>query len=263
MGLWDRTVAFLLSWWNVLCVLWARRFYVRAVLTFLALPVGVAGALVLFWTLFGLAFGFLALHWADMALFVGVPVCFFSWLATRKPKGTDDDKKPVRPSDALVIERAKQGLVALAEIVFAVLRDLAEFMPIVSPRDLSGLYCPRKSACIWVKDGVAIISMMVYFKQGFSDKEFNRKQFVEAFNLRMGQRLDARDLPNLPNPVFYDSKNNPHTSIQAIDCTPCGEYLKLEIVRVNEEAVALIESIELAKSDDDGAPPAPPVSPYF
>lgn len=258
MGLWDKTAAFLLSWWNVLSVLWARRFYVRAVLVFLALPVGVAGALVLFWTLFGLAVGFLALHWADIALLVGVPVCFFSWLATHKPREKVEEKKPLPLPDTLVIERAKQGLVVLAEIVCAVLRDLAEFMPIVRPSSLSGLYCPNKSTCIRVKDGVAIISMMVHITG-----EINSKQFVESFNLHMGQRLDARDLPGQPDAVFYDSKNDPHTSIQAIGCTSCGDYLKLDIVRVNEKAVALIEAIELAKTDDGGVPPATPSSPYF
>lgn len=261
MGLWDRTVAFLLSWWNVLCVLWARRFYVRAVLTFLALPVGVAGALVLFWTLFGLAVGFLALHWADIAIVLGVPVCLAYWLATRK-KEAKPATLPTDP-DALVIGRAMQGLVSLAEIVFAVLQDLAEFMPIVSPSSLSKLYCPTKSQCVEARSGVAVISFMAYFKTENSGKPFDDKEFVEMFNLRMAQRLDARDLPGQPDPLFYDSKNNPHTSIQAIGCFPCGKFLKLDVVRVNEKAVELIESIELAKSDDDGAPPAPPVSPYF
>ena len=262
MELWERTAAFLTSWWNVLCVLWARHFYVRAVLTFLALPVGIAGALVLFWTLFGLAVGFLALHWADIALLVGVPVCFFSWLATRKKEKIAPPPPPMT-SDALILERAKQGLVALAEIVCAVLQDLAEYMPIVRPGSLSKLYCPTKSQCIEVSNGVAVISFMVYFNADNSGKPFDSKEFVEMFNLRMGQRLDARDLPGQPAPLFYDSRNNPHTSIQAIGCFPCGKYLKLDVVRVNEKAVELIEAIELAKTDDDGAPPAPPVSPYF
>lgn len=257
MAFWLWLKAFYMSYYNTVYALWERRFYVRTVLVLLALPVGIAGALVLFWTLFGLAFGFLALHWADIALIVGVPVCFFSWLSTRKKEA-----KPVTitstPPDALVLERAKQGLVALAEIVCAVLQDMAEYTPIVRPGSLSGLYCPNKSHCIRIKDHVAIISMMVYYKG-----EINSKQFTEMFNLRLSQRLDARDLPNLPDAVFSDAHNNPHTSIQAIGCLPCGDYLKLDVVRVNEEAVALIDAIMLAKTDDDNTPPAPPVSPYF
>ena len=249
--------ALILSYCETVSTLWERRFYVRAVLVVVALPVGLVGALVLFWTLFSLAFGFLVLHWAEIALFVGVPVCFFSWLSTRKPKDKGPIKKPPLP-DKLVLEQAKQGLVALAEIVCAVLRDLAEFTPIVRPSGLGGLYCPNKSNCIQVKDGVAIVSMMVYYTG-----EIDTEEFKNLFNLRLCQRLDARDLPNLPDAVFYDSKNNPHTSIQAIGCEPFGKFLKLEIIRVNEAAVAFLEAKELAKTDDDGAPPAPPASPYF
>lgn len=262
MAFWLWLKDFFIGWCDLLDVLWGRRFYVRCVLVLLALPVGAVGAVVLFWTLFGLVFGFLALHWADIALIVGVPVCFFSWLATRKKEKIVPPSTPTT-SDALILEQAKQGLVALAEIVCAVLQDLAEYMPIVRPGSLSKLYCPTKSQCVEARSGLAVVSFMVYFNAENSGKPFDDKEFVEMFNLRMGQRLDARDLPGQPDPLFYDSRNNPHTSIQAIGCFPCGKYLKLDVVRVNEKAVELIEAIERAKTDDDGAPPAPPVSPYF
>ena len=190
-------------------------------------------------------------NWVLLPLLGGI--CLYSLFVGKKEAPTT----PVT-ENPLLLEHAKQGLVSLVEIVFAVLRDMAAYLSIVSPGSLSELYCPNKSSCIRIVNGVAVVSVMVHYTG-----EVNPSEFLEMFNLRLSQRLDARDLPNLPAPVFYDSKNIPHTSIQAIGVTDCGGYLKLDVVRVTEEAVALIDAIAIAKTNQENTPSAPPVNPYF
>lgn len=153
----------------------------------------------------------------------------------------------VSPDDAVVMKNAKAGLEVLLDHIFIVSESLAEQTEIYAPRTLGELAYPDKTRCITIEDGVAVVTVRLDYAG-----EIVPAQFLERFNDRMAQKLNSGELRDKPPAVFTDKDNTPHTSIQAIRCVPvqAQRYIRLEVIRVNQTAVALLDKIARANAPE-------------
>lgn len=162
--------------------------------------------------------------------------------------GKSRDNKTDKPSDAVVLKHAKQGLDNLLDILLVVGENLERqtygTYTIQCPKTKGQLAYPHKNRCITVKDGVASITVAFYYTG-----EVDKDHFKGRANDCIGQMLNAYELPSRPNPVFYDKDNVPHTSIQAIHADIVGDRIILEVIRVTQEAIPLLDELDRAEGD--------------
>ncbi len=132
----------------------------------------------------------------------------------------------VSPSDDIAMKYAKQGRDNLLDIILAVGESLEKQITgaytIQCPMSKGQLAYPHINRCIKVQNGVA--STMVAFPY---TGEIDKNQFMERFNDRMCQMLNANELPGRPSSVFTGTDNVPRTSIQAIHADVVGERVIL------------------------------------
>lgn len=172
-------------------------------------------------------------------IFSGILLMWTIFYACKQEKGLD--KKNTRKPDAVVLKHARQGRAALLDHIMLVAESLSEQTEIYSPRSRGELAYPSVSKCITIENGVAVFTVRLRYED-----EITPSKFLERFNDRMAQKLDSGELWGNPPAVFYDKDNTPHTAIQAIRCVPIpGEKcVRLDVVRVNEAALALIDEVE-------------------
>ncbi len=151
------------------------------------------------------------------------------------------------PADAVVMKHAKEGRNALLDYISIVCESLAEQTEIYSPGARDELAYPSLNRCIHMEKGVAVVSVQLHY-----EGEIDPAQFKERFNERMGQKLDSGEFSGKPPALFYDKDNTPHTAIQAIRCVPFKgkKYIRLDVVRVNEAALALMDEVERERQSD-------------
>lgn len=161
----------------------------------------------------------------------------------------------VPPTDTVIMKHAIQGRDNLLDIILVVGESLEQQLTgiytIQCPKSRGQLAYPHINRCITVKDGVASVAVAFPYT-GEADKD----HFKEHFNDRMRQMLNAYELPGRPNPVFSDKDNVPHTAIQAIHADIVGDRLILEVIRVTQEAIPLLNELDRAEGDrsnDQGA----------
>lgn len=164
-------------------------------------------------------------------------------------QGRGQNDQAAAKSDAIVMKNAKQGLNALLDHIFLVCESLAEQTEIYSPRTKSELAYPDMTRCINIEDGVAVVTVQLHYVG-----KIDTAQFLERFNNRMAQKLNNGELLGKPPAVFTDKDNEPHTAIQAIRCIPVKgkQYVRLEVIRVNQEALALMDKIDREKAPEAG-----------
>lgn len=153
------------------------------------------------------------------------------------------------PSDDIVMKHARQGLDALLDHIFLVTESLAEQTEIYSPRTKGELAYPDMKRCIHLEDGVAVVTAQIHYVG-----EIDPVQFLERFNDRMAQKLNSGELSGHPPAIFTDTDNNTHTAIQAIRCVPVKgkQYIRLEVIRVNQAAVALLDKLDRERAPEAG-----------
>lgn len=161
-------------------------------------------------------------------------------------QGKPKDNQTGNKSDAVVMQHAIQGRDNLLDIILVVgeslEKQLTGIYAIQCPKSRGQLAYPHINHCITVKDGVASIAVAFPYT-GEADKD----HFKERFNDRMCQMLNAYELPGRPNPVFSDKDNVPHTAIQAIHADIVGDRLILEVIRVTQEAIPLLDELDRAE----------------
>lgn len=147
----------------------------------------------------------------------------------------------VSPDDAIVMKHAKEGRNALLDYISIVCESLAEQTEIYSPGARDELAYPSLNKCIHMEKGVPVVSVQLHY-----EGEIDPAQFKERFNDRMLQKLESGKFTDKPPALFYDKDNIPHTAIQAIRCVPFKgkKYIRLDVVRVNEEALAFMNEVE-------------------
>lgn len=149
--------------------------------------------------------------------------------------------KEVSKSDTIVMKHAMEGRNALLDMISIVCESLAEQTEIHRPGARDELAHPALNKCIHLEKGVPVVSVQLHY-----EGEIDPAQFKERFNDRMAQKLDGGEFSGKPPALFYDKDNTPHTAIQAIRCVPFKgkKYIRLDVVRVNEEALALMDDVE-------------------
>lgn len=165
-------------------------------------------------------------------------------------QGRNKNGQPTNQSTEIAMKHAKEGLNALLDHIFLVSESLAEQTEICSPKTKGELAFPDKKRCIAIEDGVAVITVQLHY----AGEEMDTVRFLERFNRRMAQKLNNGELTGKPPAVFTDSDNNPHTAIQAIRCISVkGERaIRLEVIRVNQAAVPLLDKVEREKAPEAG-----------
>lgn len=145
------------------------------------------------------------------------------------------------PSDEITMKHAKEGRNALLDYISIVCESLVEQTEIYTPGARDELAYPSLNKCIHMEKGVPVISVQLHY-----EGEIDPAQFKERFNDRMAQKLDGGEFSGKPPALFYDKDNTPHTAIQAIRCVPFKgkKYIRLDVVRVNEAALALMDEVE-------------------
>ena len=190
-----------------------------------------------------------AFLWIKRAVIVKVfsGIVFFLTVIFACTQGSSKGKEKTQ-SDAVTMKLAKQGLNDLLDNVFVVSESLAEQTEIYSPRTKGDLAWPDMKRCITLEDGVAVVTVQL----DYAGDEIESGRFMERFNDRMAQKLNSGELSGKPPAVFYDKGNDPHTSIQAIRCIPVKgtRSIRLEVVRVNEAAVALMDKIDRERANE-------------
>lgn len=148
---------------------------------------------------------------------------------------------PPTQEDAVVMKHAKEGRNALLDNISIVCESLVEQTEIYSPGARDELAYPSLNKCIHMEKGVPVISVQLHY-----EGELDPAQFKERFNDRMRQKLESGVFSDKPPALFYDKDNTPHTAIQAIRCVPfkSRKYIRLDVVRVNEAALALMDDVE-------------------
>lgn len=163
-------------------------------------------------------------------------------------KGGQHTGVKVSTTDAVVMKHAIQGRDNLLDIILVVgeslEKQLTGMYTIQCPKSRGQLAYPHIKRCITVKNGVASIAVAFPYT-GEADKV----HFKERFNDRMCQMLNAYELPGRPNPVFPDKDNVPHTAIQAIHADIVGDRLILEVIRVTQAAIPLLDELDRAEGD--------------
>lgn len=224
--------------------------YIQCFLIAVAPIAGLWAGAKLFWLIADLIYRFLQRHGEYILGFFGVPVLFvfaFWRLFIRKA-----DNKPSADADAdtaKIMKFAKQGLNALLDHIFLVCESLAEQTEIYSPKTKNELAYPDKTRCFHIEDGVAVLTVRLYYAG-----EIDTTQFLERFNKRMRQKLNNGELLDKPPAVFTDKDNTPHTAIQAIRCISVKgqRYIRLEVIRVNQAAVALLDKVDRERAPEAG-----------
>ncbi len=208
--------------------------------------------------------GYRGLKWLliPRVLLWGIPGAYYAWkgllmgyvefvgifyiIAATVTATTDVPELPKQevdnsPADAVVMKHAKEGRNAMLDYISIVCESLAEQTEIYSPGTRGELAYPSLNRCIHMEKGVPVVSVQLHY-----EGEIDTAQFKERFNDRMAQKLDSGELLGKPPALFYDKDNNPHTAIQAIRCVPFKgkKYIRLDAVRVNEAALALMDDVE-------------------
>lgn len=167
--------------------------------------------------------------------------------ASIKAPETSKQEVATAPSDEIAMKRAKEGRNALLDMISAVCESLAEQTEIYSPGARDELAYPTLNKCIHMEKGVPVVSVQLHY-----EGEIDPAQFKERFNDRMGQKLDGGEFSGKPPALFYDKDNTPHTAIQAIRCVPFKgkKYIRLDVVRVNEVALALMDEVERERQSE-------------
>lgn len=258
MDLWNKLTTLWVSYADTICTLWKRRFYVRAVLTFLSLPVGIIGAIVLFWTLFELAFGFLVLHWADIAIIVGVPVCLFSWLATRK-KGTKDIPPPPPPvSIELVKARADNIYPLMAQSGFVLFTELCRYLPgLIRPFSLGAVEAPTHYSI--TASFVTVFHLIV--SKGKDDTPASTVR--EILTSLIGQHLRAQDLPLTVPATYTNEAGETYPGLVCDGVYDCGQFLKIDLVITDEAETVRLKARDLSKLEGNDGTTRVPHDPDF
>lgn len=145
------------------------------------------------------------------------------------------------PSDDIKMKHAKEGRNALLDYISIVCESLIEQMAIYRPGTRDELAYPSLNRCIHMEKGVPVVSVQLHY-----EGEIDPAQFKERFNDRMAQKLDSGTFSSKPPAIFYEKDGTPHTAIQAIRCVPLKgkKSLRLDVVRVNEAALALMDDVE-------------------
>lgn len=179
----------------------------------------------------------------DLVFLVYASGVVLAWFTDDGPEHSKPVPTPPPVYDALVEKRAREGLDNLLDIIFVVVQSLAPQTTGQCPPGKWQMAHPNRNDCIQIRDGVAIVTVVLYHVG-----EIDAAQFLARFNDRMGQMLHGFKLPGHPDPVFIDKANVPHTAIQAIHCTDWGDYLTLEVIRVTEEAIPMLDALDRAKA---------------
>lgn len=155
--------------------------------------------------------------------------------------------KEVSKSDTIVMKHAMEGRNALLDMISIVCESLAEQTEIHRPGARDELAYPSLNRCIQIENGVAVVSVQLHY-----EGEIDPAQFKERFNDRMAQKLDGGEFSGKPPALFYDKDNTPHTAIQAIRCVPFKgkKYIRLDVVRVNEKVLALMDDVERERQSE-------------
>lgn len=145
------------------------------------------------------------------------------------------------PSDDIKMKHAKEGRNALLDYISIVCESLAGQTAIYRPGARDELAYPGLNRCIHMEKGVPVVSVQLHY-----EGEIDPAQFKERFNDRMAQKLDSGTFSSKPPAIFYEKDGTPHTAIQAIRCVPLKgkKSLRLDVVRVNEAALALMDDVE-------------------
>ena len=163
-------------------------------------------------------------------------------------QGQPKDNQTGKKSDTVIMKHAQQGLDNLLDIILVVGENLEKQLTgeytIQCPKTKGQLAYPHKNRSIAIKDGVASVTVAFPYT-GEADKD----HFMGRFNDCMCQMLNAYELPSRPNPVLFDKDNVPHTSIQAIHADIVGDRLILEVIRVTQEAIPLLDELDRAEGD--------------
>lgn len=253
MDLWNKLTALWVSYADTICTLWERRFYVRAALTLLAAPVGIAGAIILFWTLFGLIWGFLALYWMEILLILGVPVCFLSWIATRK-KGTKDiPPPPPSVSIELVKARAESTYPLMAQSGFVLFTELCRYLPgLIRPFSLGAVEAPTHYSI--TASFVTVFHLII--SKGEDDTPASTVREILASLI--GQHLRAQDLPLTVPATYTNEAGETYPGLVCDGVYDCGQFLKIDLVITNEAETARLKARDLSKLEgNDGTAHAP------
>lgn len=176
-------------------------------------------------------------------------IYIFAAIVTANVPAPEPPKQEVvaSPDDDVVMKHAKEGRNALLDYISIVCESLAEQTEIYAPGAKDELAYPSLNRCIHMEKGVPVVSVQLHY-----EGEIDPAQFKERFNDRMGQKLDGGEFSGKPPALFYDQNNTPHTAIQAIRCVPFKgkRYIRLDVVRVNEAALALMDDVERERQSE-------------
>lgn len=248
----QKFVGFIRSWLKKAITAFKDGRYIWCCLVAIAPFAGLWAGAKLFWLIIDLICLFLKQHGEQLLVFLGGPILFvfgFWWLFVRKAE--HEPQVVSTPENEVIMKHAKQGRNALLDNIFMVGESLAEQTEIYSPGTIGELAYPSLNRCIHLEDDVPVVTVQFRY-----EGEIDPAKFLERFNNRMAQKLDSGELSGKPPVLFYDKDNNPHTAIQAIRCVPLKgkKYIRLDVVRVNEAALALMDEVErggLSEADNE------------
>lgn len=187
-------------------------------------------------------------YYATKGLWLGYIelVGIFYFIAAVVTAATETPEPPKQevvttPSDDIKMKHAKEGRNALLDYISIVCESFIEQMAIYRPGTRDELAYPSLNRCIHMEKGVPVVSVQLHY-----EGEIDPAQFKERFNDRMAQKLDSGTFSSKPPAIFYEKDGTPHTAIQAIRCVPLKgkKSLRLDVVRVNEAALALMDDVE-------------------
>lgn len=258
MDLWNKLTTLCISYADTICTLWKRGFYVRAVLTFLAAPVGAAGAIILFWTLFGLIAGLLVRYWMEILLILGVPVCFFSWLATRKEKEVVTPPPPLSVSIELVKARAESTYPLMAQSGFVLFTELCRYLPgLIRPFSLGAVEAPTHYSI--TASFVTVFHLII--SKGEDDTPASTVR--EILTSLISQHLRAQDLPLTVPATYTNEAGETYPGLVCDGVYDCGQFLKIDLVITDEAETVRLKARDLSKLEGNDGTAHTPHDPDF
>ncbi|MDF2855384.1 MAG: hypothetical protein K0Q87_1235 [Neobacillus sp.] len=239
--MWEKIKNRFISWVSRLADLWEQKRYGSFTLLLLSVPVSIGLAIFLFWIAALGLIGFVAVHFIEIAVIVGLPTALLSWIAAKKSERLEQrkelDEKERQRRLAEYNARKESTYDVEAKMLFPVARELSG-VGLNPPMRLSNLYSPCRT--LPRSDGAVILCQFLIQK---SQEIIDTDLIKHLAQTKIDQRLASGEYPGMKQYHIFEGRS--FSSFMVTDVVDGEGFIEVYTVLVNNEVCLYLQSRDL------------------
>ena len=232
------------DWVGALISLWERKLYGRFILLLLSVPVAIGLAGCLFWIVALGLVSFIYIHFVEIAIIVGTPVAFLSWLATKKSERQEQQQilqEKERQRKLLEYDARKEATYDTeAKMLFPVAREL-NGVGLIPPMRLSNLYSPCHT--LPRSDGAVILCQFLIQK---SQEIVDLSLIKHTLQTKIDQRLAVGDYQGIKQYHIYQGRS--YSSFMVTEVVDSEGFIEVYTALVNDDVCRYLQNRDLNRN---------------